>query len=209
MILMLCGIMESGKKKCEQYWPAKMGQSMTSGLIAIKNLKQTDTEKSCTSSTLELTCQGERLKVEHVFWMGGQVGVQFQRFKTPYIIVDRGVPEKNTITLRLIKRTIGMAPILVHCSAGIGRTGTIVGLDMCQQMMNAGEKVNMHEIVKELRISARVRPNRRPIHLHAPRPLLLRREQEDYYKRRIFEFLQGSRRVRQGQGRIIMDAMMI
>ncbi|TKR64521.1 hypothetical protein L596_025035 [Steinernema carpocapsae] len=112
------------------------GAELTSGLIAIKNLKQTDTEKSCTSSTLELTCQGERLKVEHVFWHGWP---------------DRGVPENYMITLRLIKRTIGMAPILVHCSAGIGRTGTIVGLDMCQQMMNASEKVNMHEIVKELR----------------------------------------------------------
>uniref|UniRef100_A0A914QUA7 Uncharacterized protein n=1 Tax=Panagrolaimus davidi TaxID=227884 RepID=A0A914QUA7_9BILA len=43
------------------------------------------------------------------------------------------------------------SPCLVHCSAGIGRTGTIVGLDLCQKTLQAGEKVDMHEIVKELR----------------------------------------------------------
>ena len=43
------------------------------------------------------------------------------------------------------------SPCLVHCSAGIGRTGTIVGLDLCQKTLQAGEKADMHEIVKELR----------------------------------------------------------
>ena len=42
-------------------------------------------------------------------------------------------------------------PTVVHCSAGIGRTGTIVGLDLCQRTLQAGEKADMHEIVKELR----------------------------------------------------------
>lgn len=35
---------------------------------------------------------------------------------------------------------------------GIGRTGTIVGLDMAEHLFNAGESVNMREIVQNLRL---------------------------------------------------------
>lgn len=33
----------------------------------------------------------------------------------------------------------------------LGRTGTIMGLDLCQKTLQAGESADMHEIVKELR----------------------------------------------------------
>lgn len=34
---MLCCVIESGKKKCEQYWPAEQGQSMTVGSLTVTN----------------------------------------------------------------------------------------------------------------------------------------------------------------------------
>ncbi|KAK0424527.1 hypothetical protein QR680_008712 [Steinernema hermaphroditum] len=136
-IVMLCGVMEMGKKKCEQYWPAKEGEQMTSGLLTIRNVKVHDPEKMLTSSNLELSWQGQTHRVDHILWNGWP---------------DRGVPDNHLACLRLVRKVAPLAPVIVHCSAGIGRTGTIVGLDMCQVSLQNGEPVNMADIVKELRV---------------------------------------------------------
>uniref|UniRef100_A0A1I7ZRU1 Protein-tyrosine phosphatase n=1 Tax=Steinernema glaseri TaxID=37863 RepID=A0A1I7ZRU1_9BILA len=136
-IVMLCGVMEMGKKKCEQYWPSHQGESITSGQVTIKNTKVHEFEKSLVATNLELSAQGHTHKMEHIIWNGWP---------------DRGVPDNYLASLRLIRKVSAMAPVLVHCSAGIGRTGTIVGLDMCLQSLSSNEKVTMADIVKDLRV---------------------------------------------------------
>lgn len=42
-------------------------------------------------------------------------------------------------------------PMIVHCSAGVGRTGTFIALDIALQQMRAEKKINVLEIVKDLR----------------------------------------------------------
>uniref|UniRef100_A0A914ZJK3 Protein-tyrosine phosphatase n=2 Tax=Parascaris univalens TaxID=6257 RepID=A0A914ZJK3_PARUN len=136
-IVMLCNIMECGKKKCEQYWPANVGETQTYGPITVKNLKNVQAEKMLTVSQLEVSSNSEPpLSVEHMFWNNWP---------------DRGVPENYLACFRLLARLKNYTHIVVHCSAGIGRTGTVVGLEMAMQAFMAGEKLSMVDVVKELR----------------------------------------------------------
>ena len=42
-------------------------------------------------------------------------------------------------------------PLLVHCSAGVGRTGTFITLDMMMQQMKAEGTLSVHQCVRNLR----------------------------------------------------------
>ena len=42
-------------------------------------------------------------------------------------------------------------PLLVHCSAGVGRTGTFVTLDMMLQQMRAEGTLSVCQCVRQLR----------------------------------------------------------
>ncbi|KAI6241265.1 Receptor-type tyrosine-protein phosphatase epsilon [Aphelenchoides fujianensis] len=105
--------------------------------ISIRNVDVTEPEKILTVSKLELTVDGEgSLICSHFLWNGWP---------------DRGVPENFMACLRLLAKLKALSPVIVHCSAGIGRTGTIVGLEMAQQTLCSGEKLKMAALVKELR----------------------------------------------------------
>ena len=69
---------------------------------------------------------------------------------------DHGVPD-NTAALVTLRRKV-MAkwhqvggPILVHCSAGVGRTGTFIALDMALEQADHVKHVDIAGIVNRLR----------------------------------------------------------
>lgn len=65
-IVMLCGVIELGKKKCEQYWSEKAGNEMkTSSGIQISTLEVSEAEKTLTVSKLELAVEGQEKFIVH------------------------------------------------------------------------------------------------------------------------------------------------
>ncbi|CCD70216.1 Protein-tyrosine phosphatase [Caenorhabditis elegans] len=144
-VIMLCNCIETGKIKCHQYWPLEQGQKLVFGeapnTISVANLgakKMAPDEQCINVTTLKVDWgQGSRT-IQHLQWENWP---------------DRGVPQTNLTAINLLSATRGnQNPILVHCSAGIGRTGTIVAIAYVQDKMMAGENcMAMNELIKELR----------------------------------------------------------
>ncbi|EFP02860.1 hypothetical protein GCK72_001984 [Caenorhabditis remanei] len=139
-VVMLCNIMELGKKKCEQYWPEAVDGSMVlmDGKLTVKITEPArEVEQNILLMKISLTDdKGTVHNFEHWQWKAWP---------------DRGVPEIPMAVFRLLIRLKTASPIIVHCSAGIGRTGSIVGLEIALVKFCAGEKVVLKDIVKEIR----------------------------------------------------------
>lgn len=69
---------------------------------------------------------------------------------------DHGVPESPELFLSFTERVRearqdAKAPIVVHCSAGIGRTGVLVLMETALCLMEAGEPIYPLDIVQTMR----------------------------------------------------------
>ncbi|KAI6221359.1 Protein-tyrosine phosphatase [Aphelenchoides fujianensis] len=134
-VIMLCKTMEDGKPKCVQYFPLEAGAHKHSMFVTTKRVDQEDKFVTYTLEVLPEGCSNATfLKLIHVTdWP------------------DRGVPSSGMSVLRLI-RSIPTGACIVHCSAGVGRTGTVLAIEAAmQRLFKMGANVNIREIVKEIR----------------------------------------------------------
>ncbi|CAN7975950.1 unnamed protein product, partial [Ixodes persulcatus] len=124
-IVMLTNLIEKGKAKCEQYWP---DEAATYGDIQV-HLMASETFPDYDVRQLHLTLADTTREVKH-----------FHLRSWP----DHGVPLYPNVLLAFRKkvnqyRAFNEAPVVVHCSAGVGRTGAYILLDTLQeQAMSEG-----------------------------------------------------------------------
>uniref|UniRef100_A0A8C4RMK2 Uncharacterized protein n=1 Tax=Erpetoichthys calabaricus TaxID=27687 RepID=A0A8C4RMK2_ERPCA len=72
---------------------------------------------------------------------------------------DHGVPENADLLIRfrnLVREHIDQSqrnsPTVVHCSAGVGRTGTLIALDHVIHQIDRTNSVNVYKIICDLRM---------------------------------------------------------
>ncbi|VDM55981.1 unnamed protein product [Angiostrongylus costaricensis] len=145
-IVMLCNCIETGKYKCSEYWPNQVGMTKTYAGIDITNLQvrpMSPEEQTVIVSVLFVKYTKpdgtpDQREVRHYQWTDWP---------------DRGVPPCKLTSMELLSRIRGTTkPIIVHCSAGIGRTGTIVAIEYILERMQAGvECAAMNDLLRELR----------------------------------------------------------
>ncbi|XP_054666358.1 receptor-type tyrosine-protein phosphatase kappa-like isoform X3 [Grus americana] len=140
VIVMLTGLVEQNKTKCEQYWPE---QEQVYGDFTV-TLNNTRTTTGLVTRIFCLQKAGCALP---------RVVEQFHYLLWP----DHGVPRNAAQLLCLMelvnKRGLETpaGPVLVHCSAGIGRTGTFIALDFLLKMGKVEGKVDVFHCVQRLR----------------------------------------------------------
>ena len=70
---------------------------------------------------------------------------------------DQGVPNKLNDVINIIRlmrashNAATQKPTVIHCSAGIGRTGVLIGVDIGLEILHTKQKVNLASIVKQMR----------------------------------------------------------
>jgi len=139
VIVMLTKEVENDKIKCTHYWPLEPGNTFTFDnlRVTLQNEKKTF-ENRLVERTLELIHYDtdERREIKH-----------YQYLDWP----DHGLPESAAAFRKILHKVDKVraenAPIVVHCSAGIGRTGTFC---------------TVHSTLKKLHLHLKERPDEAP-----------------------------------------------
>ncbi|XP_019357002.1 PREDICTED: receptor-type tyrosine-protein phosphatase F isoform X5 [Gavialis gangeticus] len=132
-IVMMTRLEEKSRVKCDQYWPSRGTE--TYGMIQVTLL---DTVELATYMvrTFALYKNGSSEKRELR---------QFQFMAWP----DHGVPEYPTPILAFLRRVKACnppdaGPMVVHCSAGVGRTGCFIVIDAMLERMKHEKTVDIY-----------------------------------------------------------------
>ncbi|XP_026709171.1 receptor-type tyrosine-protein phosphatase C isoform X2 [Athene cunicularia] len=143
IIVMVTRCEEGKRNKCAQYWPSMENGSATYGDIIVK-INGSKTCPDYVIQKLHITNGRERTAGRDV------THIQFTSWP------DHGVPEDPHLLLKLRRRVNALSnffsgPIVVHCSAGVGRTGTYIGIDAMLEGLDAEGRVDVYGYVVKLR----------------------------------------------------------
>ncbi|XP_049285713.1 tyrosine-protein phosphatase corkscrew-like isoform X2 [Anopheles funestus] len=136
VIVMTTKEMERGKKKCEKYWPDPQ-QSKEWGHARVRCLSETSTaDYTLREFLLSWRGQEDRKIYQYHFQVWPDHGVPGD----PGCVLNF-LQDVNTRQAQLQLEGVTPGPICVHCSAGIGRTGTFIVIDMIlDQILRQGHE---------------------------------------------------------------------
>uniref|UniRef100_A0A7N6BP10 protein-tyrosine-phosphatase n=1 Tax=Anabas testudineus TaxID=64144 RepID=A0A7N6BP10_ANATE len=144
-IVMVTQCVEKGRVKCDHYWPFDQDPLYYGDLIVQMLSESVLPEWTIREFNI---CSEEQLNFTRLVR-------QFHYTVWP----DHGVPETTQSLIQFVRtvrdyinRTPGSGPTVVHCSAGVGRTGTFIVLDRVLQQLDTKDTVDIYGSVFDLRL---------------------------------------------------------
>ncbi|XP_020642236.2 tyrosine-protein phosphatase non-receptor type 3 isoform X1 [Pogona vitticeps] len=140
LIIMLTTLTERGRTKCHQYWP--------------------DPPDIAEHGNFRIKCHSEDCTIAYVFREMVITNTDTEEEHTvthlQYVAwPDHGVPDDSTAFLEFVTymrpKRVENEPVLVHCSAGIGRTGVLVAMETAMCLIERNQPVYPLDIVRKMR----------------------------------------------------------
>ncbi|XP_070192180.1 receptor-type tyrosine-protein phosphatase epsilon-like [Littorina saxatilis] len=140
-VVMLTNLKEGKKKKCEQYWPPP-GKKIRYGSFHVIGLEAYERAHYVMRTFEVATENGSVRRV-----------TQYHYTMWP----DHGIPTTTGLvdfwrTVRTSHRQQQpSSSLVVHCSAGVGRTGTFIGLDILMDQLQQQQHIDICKVVNDMR----------------------------------------------------------
>ncbi|XP_075473167.1 receptor-type tyrosine-protein phosphatase C [Ascaphus truei] len=143
IIVMVTRCEELNRNKCAQYWPSMEEGTEIFGDLSVKISAEKIypdyiTRKLRVTNEREKSSGRDLTHIQFIIWP------------------DHGVPDDPHLLLKLRRRVNALSnffsgPIIVHCSAGVGRTGTYISIDAMLEGLEAEGRVDVYGYVVQLR----------------------------------------------------------
>lgn len=147
-VVMATGLVEKKKEKCAKYWPSA-GKTVKYGPVQVQALREPVKSAGFSTRKFRVALDGVVRTVTH-FWLDSWP--------------DHGVPKNSHGKLdptglcgvRAAVRAHqaaerSSAPIITHCSAGVGRSGSFVAFDHALEKLELTGEVDLVKVIDEIR----------------------------------------------------------
>ena len=140
-LIMLTRLVERGKKKCEQYWPERVGDGEHRGDLFVTLVNLVTEDMWTIREMMVRNVAGEKRVVKQMQFTGWP---DFEAPKHPRDLI---------LFLQMVKYEVAedTSVICVHCSAGVGRSGTFIALYNLMEQVGDGSSINIWNVVNEMR----------------------------------------------------------
>lgn len=148
-VFMLCSLVEDRSAKCAKYWPDERG-SVNFGDITVSNTNE---------SSLSPGLRRRLLTITHRESQETRTVTQVHYTSWP----DHGVPstyDDLKVLLQDMAQVPHSPPTLLHCSAGVGRTGTILALHILMEVVQAQVQLGISPEFSVFSVVRRMREQR-------------------------------------------------
>ncbi|XP_041054370.1 receptor-type tyrosine-protein phosphatase eta isoform X1 [Carcharodon carcharias] len=142
-IVMLTKCVEQGRAKCEQYWPTERPLIFGDKIVTLTS-EIVLQDWTIRDFTIIKEKSKEKRALRHFHFTGWP---------------DHGVPSTTGVLIdfrNLVRQYINQYPMngptVVHCSAGVGRTGTFISIDHMIYQVDNSRKVDIWDTVHQLRM---------------------------------------------------------
>nr|XP_023660932.1 receptor-type tyrosine-protein phosphatase C-like [Paramormyrops kingsleyae] len=143
IIVMVTRCEEGNRNKCAQYWPSQERDTEIFEEFIVKingedHFPDYIIRRLCVTNKREKSTERDVTHIQFTSWP------------------DHGVPGEPHLLLKLRRcvnsfKNLFSGPIIVHCSAGVGRTGTYIGIDAMMEGLEAEGRMDIYGYVAQLR----------------------------------------------------------